>query len=54
MPARRQDNVTRGAEINFGEHEKFIYVNLRVWIMGRRLEKNFLFCEPCFLSLFRP
>ena len=25
------------------------------WIsMGRRLEKNYLFCEPCFLSLFRP
>ena len=22
--------------------------------MGRRLEKNYLFCEPCFLSLFRP
>ena len=22
-------------------------------IMGRRLEKNYLFCEPCFLSLFR-
>ena len=21
--------------------------------MGRRLEKNYLFCEPCFLSLFR-
>ena len=23
-------------------------------LMGRRLEKNYLFCEPCFLSLFRP
>ena len=22
--------------------------------MGRRLEKNYLFCEPCFLSLLRP
>ena len=22
--------------------------------MGRRLEKNYSFCEPCFLSLFRP
>ena len=22
--------------------------------MGRRLEKNYLFCDPCFLSLFRP
>ena len=22
--------------------------------MERRLEKNYLFCEPCFLSLFRP
>ena len=25
-----------------------------VTFMGRRLEKNYLFCEPCFLSLFRP
>ena len=24
------------------------------WTIGRRLEKNYLFCEPCFLSLFRP
>ena len=22
--------------------------------MGRRLEENYSFCEPCFLSLFRP
>ena len=27
--ARRQDSVTGGAEINFGGHEKFIYVNSR-------------------------
>ena len=31
MQLRRQDSATRGAEINFGEYEKFIYVNLRVW-----------------------
>ena len=27
--ARRQNSVTGGAEINFGGHEKFIYVNSR-------------------------
>ena len=42
----RQDSVTGGAELNFGGHEKFIYVNLRgaqghekfitVWIKWRR------------------
>ena len=25
-----------------------------LYSVGRRLEKNYLFCEPCFLSLFRP
>ena len=29
MQARHQDSVTGGAEINFGGHEKFIYVNSR-------------------------
>ena len=29
LQARHQDSVTEGAEINFGGHEKFIYVNSR-------------------------
>ena len=29
VQARRQDSVTGGAEINFGGHEQFIYVNSR-------------------------
>ena len=29
MQARRQHSVTGGAGINFGGHEKFIYVNSR-------------------------
>ena len=38
--ARRQDSVTGGggAEINFGGHEKFIYVNSR----GARGRKKFI------------
>ena len=31
-----------------------IWGRLLDFLMGRRLEKNYLFCEPCFLSLFRP
>ena len=38
MPARRQDSVAGGggAEMNFGGHEKFVNVNLRVWIKRKR------------------
>ena len=49
--ARRQDSVTGGgAEINFGGHEKFIYVNSRE---AQRHEK-FINCTRCFKGIFRP
>ena len=38
IQARRQGSVTRGAEINLGGHEKFIYVNSR----GARGNKKFI------------
>ena len=37
--ARRQDSVTGRAEINFGGHEKFFYVNSR----GARGAREFYF-----------
>ena len=40
MPARRQDSVTGGQKWILGEHEKFIYVNLRVWIKRKRWRRK--------------
>ena len=43
-------------QIRSAEKKKRFKEIWKLWLppVGRRLEKNYSFCEPCFLSLFRP